>query len=308
MNWRELYVLWMLKLVTLLVLIVFVFPVGALITLSVLSSLGGSSPVPGEKEAVAVIQLEGVIENTNEIVDELYKQAYNESIRGIVLAVDSPGGAAGPSQAVFHAVKKLKEQKPIVAVMGNVAASGGLYVSLSASKILAQPSTQTGSIGVVMQIPNVASLVEKTGASMITMKAGAKKDVGNMFRPLTESERGYLQSKLTTIHDEFISAVSQGRGLLEKKVREFADGRLILGSEALELGLIDGYGDVYDGARAVFELSGEPLPEDEMPKLYHPVDKFERFMRSLEVYWRLPFKLFFSERGQIEILLQSYLR
>jgi protease-4 len=151
--------------------------------------------------------------------------------------------------------------------MGSMAASGGLYSSLAASKIFCQPGTQTGSIGVIMQIPNFSTIADKVGFSMVTVKSGALKDAGNQFRPMTDDERKFLEGTARKVHVQFIQAVAEGRNIPEAKVREFADGRVILGTEAKELGLVDDFGDVYDAARAALELAHVPLKKDEVPNL-----------------------------------------
>jgi protease IV len=252
------YTLWLAKLLSLAAL---VFGVPLVLLFFGAVTQGALGP------KVAVIDVRGVIEDSHDVLTALYKNAYSESVKAIVLRVNSPGGAVAPSQDIYEAVKRLKARKPIVAVMGSVAASGGLYVSLSASKVLCQASTQTGSIGVILQVPNVRTVAEKVGVEMITVKSGKLKDAGNMFREMTIEERGYLEGTTSSIHETFMKAVAESRSLDLEKVRGVADGRVILGDEAVAIGIADGFGDVYDAAREGLRLAKEELKDDQLPYL-----------------------------------------
>lgn len=275
------YFLWLAKLITLVVVFVVIIPVllGAVLVatqkeMAVVSHDGGN--------LVAVVELKGVIESGKDVVEELHRQAADDKVKGIVLRIDSPGGAVAPSQDIYRTVERLKKKKPIVASMGSLAASGGLYSALSASKIFCEPGTLTGSIGVIMQIPNFTQIAEKVGFKMVTVKSGKFKDVGNPFREMSEEDRAFLEQTIERVQDDFVRAVVEGRQLSEEHVRTFADGRVIVGSQAKELKLVDEFGDVYDAARAVFDLRNEPLAEDEEPTLFYPLDKFGHFKRFLE--------------------------
>ncbi len=256
------YKLWLAKILTLAVLLLFFLIVPAFI--------GGLSSVAlHEGPSVSVVALDGVIEESTEVLKALYKQAADKDTKAIVLRIDSPGGAVAPSEEIYNAVKRLKAQKPIVVSMGSVAASGGLYSAVSASKIFCQPGTQTGSIGVIMQIPNFTSIADKVGFSMVTVKSGALKDAGNPFRGMTDQERAYLEETAHRVHEQFIRAVAEGRSLDEAKVKSFADGRVILGQEAKDLGLVDDFGDIYDAARAALSLAKVELKEGQLPHLVY---------------------------------------
>ena len=223
---------------------------------------------------VAVIKLQDEISDVTDVINALYEQAENKDVQGIVLRIDSPGGSVGPSQDVYYAVKALKSRKPIVASMGGVAASGGLYAALGASKIYAQPGTITGSIGVILEIPNFTEITQKVGVKMFTIKSGALKDVGNPFREPNDVDLQFLQEFVSTSYSDFVNAVVEGRGIEREKVLTFADGRPILGSQAKELGLIDEIGDLRAASRAVYDILKVPLAEGEYPKLYYPDDDF----------------------------------
>ena len=271
------YFLWLFKFITVIIVILFVIPV---IIAGIGAAVGSDAKVGGNR--VAVVELSGAIYESKDTLDQLYAQVNSKSIDGVVLRIDSPGGAVGPSQEIYETVKKLKKRKPIVVSMGSVAASGGLYSALGASKIFAQPGTLTGSIGVIMELPNVKGVAEKVGFSMNTIKSGALKDTGNMFRDMSEAEKEYLEKVAGQTHLDFIRAVMEGRSLNLDQVKSFADGRVIIGREAKELGLVDEMGDVYDAAREIYKLLGKPLADDADPKLYYPQDKFRDFQLMLE--------------------------
>ncbi len=272
------YFVWLLKVLTVVVL---VLVVPAMLG-GIMAAVGSGESQPTSGNTVAVIELNGAIESSRDIIEKLHKQAANPKVKGIVLAIDSPGGAVGPSQDIYTEVKRLKAKKPIVVAMSSVAASGGLYAALGASKIYAQPGTITGSIGVILQIPNFSKIADTVGVQMVTIKSGALKDVGNSFRAMTEEERVFLQSTVAEAYEDFVTAVSVSRNIPREKVKRFADGRIILGSTAKEIKLVDEHGSVYDAARSVFELLGTPLDEDEEPKLFYADDRFSEFKQLFE--------------------------
>jgi len=294
------YFIWLTKFITKLVIFFLIVPF-SLFAIFFAAASSMDSSVPNDKRSVAVLELTGTIKDSKDVLEQLYKQAANDKVKGIVLRVDSPGGAIAPSQEIYSAVKTLKAKKPIVVSMGSVAASGGLYVSLGASRILAEPGTMTGSIGVIMQIPNFTKVANLVGVDFVTIKSGKLKDVGNSFRPMTDEEKQFLQSTILVAYEDFVKAVSEGRGIEISKVREFADGRVILGTQAKELNLIDGYGDLVDAARAVFEIRGEPLKADEQPKLFYPQGKFDELAKYLQSFSDI--SDFFSARMELQYLM-----
>lgn len=270
------YFVWLAKFITTLgLLFVFFFILlGAGVKVAQDVSLDGPGAGRG-KEKVGVVELNGVINDASEVLKNLQDFSEKEDIKAIVLRIDSPGGAVGPSQEIFSTVKRLREEhpeKPIVASMGSVAASGGFYSAMSSQKVFAQPGTLTGSVGVILQIPNVTKISDLVGFQMITIKSGAMKDAGNNFRNMTEDERAYLEHTAKVVHDQFIKDVASSRNLTEDKVRGFADGRAILGSEALALGVIDGFGDTYTSALEALKLAGI---SDKKPTLILPPKRFK---------------------------------
>ncbi len=281
--------LWLAKVLTLVVL--FIVVPFMLLIIAVGAAAKTQKNVAAGENVVAVVEVTGMITSSKDILKQLHEHVDNEKVKGIVLRVDSPGGAVAPSQDIFAAVGELKKRKPIVVSMGSMAASGGLYSSLSASKIFCEPGTLTGSIGVIVQLPNVQQIADKVGFNMVTIKSGELKDVGNMFRQMSDREREYLESVVMAIRSQFVAAVAAGRGLDKEKVETFADGRVLTGEQAIELGLADKIGTVYDAAREVFELLGKPLPAGKTPTLYYASDKFAQFRKLLESVLDLPLRL-----------------
>jgi len=280
------YFIWLAKLLTVF-LIVFVFFAGII---GAIASMGAEKIklASEESKGVAVVELRGIIDGSDDILKELQKHLKDDNIHGVLLQIDSPGGPVAPSQAIYSAVERFKERKPIVAVMGTVAASGGLYAALGASKIYAQPGTLTGSIGVVLQLPNFQELSERIGIEMITIKSGNLKDAGNAFRPMTPEDREFFQQTADAAHEQFVSHVIKSRDLSREAVEIFSDGRILLGSEAKELGIIDEMGDLYQAGRAVYELAGVELAADEIPNLIFKDRRFEDFRRFFGAISRAP--------------------
>ena len=296
------YILWLAKFITIVILI-FIVP----LAIAGIVAAGGAMHEEGGNDsryAVAVVQLNGVIEDSSDIVRELYKKAHDDSVKAIVLRIDSPGGAVAPSQDIYDAVMHLKARKPIVASMGSVAASGGFYAAIGATKIFAQPGTLTGSIGVIMQIPNFTKLADRVGVDVVTIKSGTLKDAGNSFRSMTEPERQYLENTAHRVHEDFMAAVVAGRGIKLDVVRTFANGRIIVGTEAKELGLVDEFGGVYEAARSALTLAKIELGADELPKLIYSEDKFSELRELLRGAINLP--ALFAGRGAIEMRYQMY--
>ncbi len=285
------YLIWLAKVLTIVVVLVIVVPLllslVGVATKTLVSDQAVKVTAKGV-EKVAVIELNGIILSSKEVLRQLYKQADNDKVQGIVLRIDSPGGAVGPSQEIYAAVRKLKSKKPIVVSMGAVAASGGFYSALGASKIFCQPGTLTGSIGVILEMPNLTKLADKVGFEMNTVKSGKLKDVGNTFRTMSEEDRKFLQQTVDQVQADFVQAVVEGRGLPEKEVLRIADGRVIPGSEALRLKLVDGYGDTYEAAREIFNILGKPLPEGEVPDLVYSEEGFDKLRKLIEGVSELP--------------------
>ncbi len=238
-----------------------------------------SSPFGGSKR-LALVRIEGVITDAQATIDELDRYAKNPSVLAIVLRIDSPGGAVVPAQEIYDAVNRLRSdyQKKVVVSMGTVAASGGYYIAAASDKIVASPGSLTGSIGVIMEIPNVEGLLKKVGVESIVIKSGRNKDVGSPFRRMEPEERALLQSVLDDVHAQFIEAVAKGRGLDVVEVRRLADGRVFTGRQAQSVGLVDDLGDLRDAIHSAAKLvgiEGEPEVLETKPRF-----SFREFLQS----------------------------
>jgi protease-4 len=207
-------------------------------------------------EKVALVRVVGVIIDSTDVIEELKEYSQDSSVKAVVIRVDSPGGAVAPSQEIYEEIIKLKENKKVVVSMGSVAASGGYYISAPADKIVANAGTLTGSIGVIMEIPNVAGLMEKIGVEAQIVKSGRHKDIASAFRSLTPEEKQLLQNVLDDVHDQFITAVSDSRGINPEDIKTIADGRIFTGRMAKELGLVDELGNLQDAIMLAGELTG----------------------------------------------------
>ena len=233
--------------------------------------------LPGSAK-VAIVEVEGIIGvgasggvDTDAIVRMLGEHRDNPSVAAVVLRVNSPGGVVAPTQEIFAAVERVRAAgKPVVASMGSVAASGGYYVAVAANRVYANPGTLTGSIGVVMQLANVEGLLKKVGVDYIVVKAGAYKDIGNIARPMKPEERQVLQALLDDVYGQFVKAVAERRGLDEKTVRGFADGRIYSGQQARALKMVDEMGGLEDAIEAAAKLAGIVG----RPKLIYPRRRF----------------------------------
>lgn len=209
-------------------------------------------------DKIALVRIEGVIADSKSVIEELHRHHDDQSIKAILLRIDSPGGAVVPSQEIYDEVKKIKEsgKKKIVTSMGTVAASGGYYIAAASERIIANPGTLTGSIGVIMELANVEGLLQKIGVESVTIKSGKNKDVGSPFRKMKEEERALLQVVMDDVHAQFIEAVAEGRALEIEKVRTLADGRIFTGRQAKELGLVDELGSLDVAVKKTAELAG----------------------------------------------------
>ncbi|HUI46647.1 MAG TPA: signal peptide peptidase SppA [Nitrospirota bacterium] len=231
------------------------------IAVSLASLLSGdrrtAMSLSGGGGSIALVKIEGLLISSENIVKELNDYAEDGSIKAIVIRIDSPGGGVVPSQEIFNAVKHArKEGKKVVVSMGSVAASGGYYIAAAADKIMANPGTLTGSIGVKMEFANVEKLLDKIGVKGMVVKAGQYKDIGSPFRDMTEPEKKLLQDVIDDVHAQFIEAVSEGRGISKADVTAIADGRIFTGRQALSLKLVDQLGDLEDTIKLAGTLAG----------------------------------------------------
>ena len=210
---------------------------------------------------VAVVELEGIIVDVEELLRDLKGHRENPLVRAVVIRINSPGGVVGPTQELHDALQRLRRAgKPVVASMGAVAASGGYYVAVAADRIYANPGTITGSIGVIMQMANLENLMKKVGVEYVVVKAGQFKDIGNISRPMTPEERRVLQALLDDVHGQFVGAVAAGRGLEPGTVLRFADGRVFSGAQAKGLRMVDELGGLEEAINGAATLAGLEVP------------------------------------------------
>lgn len=222
-------------------------------------------PVP-IGDSIALIHLEGVIAGTGTsydgivtpeyILDQLDQALNDDQVKAILLRVDSPGGTVAASQEIALAVRRASIDKPVVVSVGDMCASGAYMVASQADSIVASPGSAVGSIGVIMEIPNIGGLLDKLGVEFTVLTEGELKDVGNPYRSVTATETTLLKAQMKIAYEQFIADVAKGRGMDEDEVRELATGWVWLGSEAKELGLIDKTGNYDDALREAINLGG----------------------------------------------------
>ncbi|MBM7623958.1 signal peptide peptidase SppA [Sporohalobacter salinus] len=218
--------------------------------------------------------------NAREVIKYINQAKDNKKIKALLLRVNSPGGSSAASDEIYRELKKFKKTgKPIVVSMADVAASGGYYISAIADQIYANPSTITGSIGVIMQFKNLQELYNKIGVDSITFKSGAYKDIGNPNRKLKPEEKEILQNMVDAVYQEFLTAVAEGRNMPKSEVKELADGRIYNGRKAKKLGLVDKMGTFYDAVATASKLAGMKKRD---PNLiyYNQPSPLERFLSS----------------------------
>jgi protease-4 len=240
-----------------LVLLAAFFIVGfALIVWAIFSSSSVSS-----SEKIGLIKVEGLITDAKETVENLKTFTEDDTIKAIVIRIDSPGGAVAPSQEIYDQIKEAKKKKKVLISMANLAASGGYYIASQGDKIIANPGTLTGSIGVIMEIPNVEDLMRKIGIKNDVIKSGLHKDIGSMYRDISPEDRQLLQGLLDDVHEQFIKAVAEGRKMNYEKVKQLADGRIFTGKQAKENGLVDELGGLeytINLAAKLAKIEGKP--------------------------------------------------
>lgn len=244
----------------------------------VVSSVFGSFFSDGILESdnqIAIVEIQGMITGSRVTVRQLRDFQHNPKVKGIILRINSPGGGVGPSQEIYNAVTRIREEgrKKIFASLGSVAASGGYYIASAADTIFANPGTLTGSIGVIMAFSNIQDLIEKIGIRPEVIKSGAFKDVGSPVRPISSEERKLLQNLVDDVHQQFVEDVAKGRNLPIQDVQRLADGRVYTGRQAYELKMVDHLGGLQDAIDLLATQAGiEGTPqivqeEEKMPFL-----------------------------------------
>lgn len=207
---------------------------------------------------VGIIEIDGVLDEGSgrPIIRQLDRWEENDQIKSIVLHINSPGGGVAISQEIYDAIQRVSDVKPVVASFASVSASGGYYVACAADKIVANPGTITGSIGVIFQFYTFEGLMGKVGISTQTVKSGELKDVGNASRPMTEREELMLKSVVMDSYEQFVEVVATGRGMDKEEIYTLADGSIYTGSQAYHLGLVDTLGGLTEAIRIAADLAG----------------------------------------------------
>lgn len=254
------------------------------------SSRGDKDKPSGKDGKIAVVDFYGPLSfsmnsyegsDLDEAVENLRDLRKQDDVKGVVLRINSPGGSVAAVQEVHQEIVALKKAgKIVVASFGDVAASGGYYIAAPANKIVANPGTLTGSIGVIFELGNVQELFKKVGVKMETVKSGALKDAGSPFRPLSPREKAYFQALVDDAYSQFVQAVSEGRAMKPEKLKLLADGRVFTGMQAKDNGLIDELGNYQTALDLARKLAG--VDEDEEPLTYSrsPLEKIMRLLNS----------------------------
>lgn len=218
---------------------------------------------------VAIIDVKGVIEYSDDIVRQLNKYEDDSSVKALIMRIDTPGGGVAASQEIYQGVLEFKESgRPVIASMGAIAASGGYYIACAADTIIANPGTLTGSIGVIFSFMTFEKLMETVGVELEVFKSGQLKDVGNYSRKVTPAERKMLQAAIDDTYDQFINVVAHSRKLDIDEVRKLSDGSIFTGKQAMENGLIDELGTFKDAislAGKLADIGDDPKTVQERP-------------------------------------------
>ncbi len=228
---------------------------------------------------IGVINIEGTISTSDEILKQLKKFRKKSSIKAVLLRVNSPGGTVAPAQEIYREIERTKKKKPVVVSMETVAASAAYYISSNADNIVCSRGTITGSIGVIMILPEIHKVIQKIGVDVNIIKAGKYKDLGVGVKPLGEDERNILENFTAEVHEQFISDVAKGReGKIDKeKLKEIADGRFFTGEKAKEIGLVDTIGNFYDAVKVAADLAKITTE----PELVYPKKKWDNVLDML---------------------------
>lgn len=240
---------------------------------------------------VGIVELIGVIDDSREIVEELERHRDDVTVKAVVLRIDSPGGGVAPSQEIHDAVLRLREAKPVVTSVGNMAASGGYYVAVACDSIVANPGSLTGSIGVIFEFVTAEELMEKIGVRLQVYKSGSRKDLGSFHREPTPEERAMLDAMVIDVHEQFVDAVTAGRQISREEVLALADGRIFTGRQALDEGLVDRLGGFREATLLAAELAGiegEPRLVSKARRRFRLVDLLRETATSVVPYTEAP--------------------
>ena len=228
-------------------------------------------------DKLGVVHLDGIIEDPTPVVEWMRELREDRSVKGVLLRINSPGGVVAPSQEIYGAVKKLAAVKPVVTSMGIVAASGGYYAAAPSTRIVANPGSITGSIGVIMELSNYEDLLTKIGVRQTSIASGKFKDAGSPFKPMSAEDKAYFEALVQDMHSQFVTDVAAGRNMTVAVVASLADGRALTGRQAQQAGLVDDLGG-YEEALAI--LRGLAHVPDDVNLVDGP-KKEETWLREL---------------------------
>lgn len=256
----------------------------------------GASPDFAFGSRIALVEVDGVIRDDAAFLRDIRRLRRDGSVRGWVVSINSPGGVVAPSQSLYNTLRRIRDEDdvPVVAVIGSVGASGGYYVALAADSILVLPGSITGSIGVIMEYPNVQGLMEKVGVEMEMVKSGAQKDIGSPFRDMDSEHREILAAMVEDVHSQFVETVAEARGMSVEDVLPLADGRIFSGRQALTAGLVDRLGNREEAIGLAGRMAG--LGSD--PRIVRPP-------RDSDVPWLLDLLFGETTAGAIQRLAQA---
>lgn len=280
------------------------------VTLKQMKTVADNRPYSANK--VAVLYATGGIDSNGEgamrsekIVKELNRLAENNKVKAVVLRVNSPGGSAYGSEQMWHAAKRLRAKKPLIVSMSDYAASGGYYMSCIADTIVAQPATLTGSIGIFGVFPNIRGITKKIGVNLDGVKTHDFADFGNITRPMTQSERNIMQEYINRGYDTFVARCAEGRQMTTDEIKAVAEGRVWLGCDAKELGLVDELGGL---DYAVSVAASAANLTDNYSVAEYPVKK--DFITSLmeQVYGEVTLRTLKSHLGEKALWVEEYQR
>lgn len=241
----------------------------SLITYLSLRSTDWLASEPTRKPVVGLIEVSGFISDPETVISQIKRFREDSYVRAIVMRINSPGGGIGPSQEIYRELQRTAEHKKVVASLGSVAASGGYYIAAATHKIVANPGTVTGSIGVILGYADVQELFRKIGLESVVIKSAPYKDLASPMRTMSDAEAAILQQLADSIHQQFIRAVATGRNMPLDVVAQVADGRIYSGEQAFELGLVDQLGNLEDAIQLAGWL-GEIEGEIEVLKAREP--------------------------------------
>ncbi|MCA1743168.1 MAG: signal peptide peptidase SppA [Desulfonatronovibrio sp.] len=205
---------------------------------------------------IGVVNVSGLIAESREVIDWINELKNNDSVKAVIIRINSPGGVVGPSQEIYQAVRNLAQDRTVIASMGSMATSGGYYVASPAHQIVANPGTLTANIGVKANLTNMQELLKKIGIEDQAIYSSEYKDAGTVTRPMTEKERAYFQNLMDDLHDQFVQDVAAGRNMDVQEVAVLADGRALTGRQALNVGLVDMLGGFEVARNLAMELAG----------------------------------------------------